>query len=175
MKIVGGVLLIAIGIKLLLPEDEGYADRPPKKNLMSAIKTIIMADFVMSLDNVIGIAAAAKGSMLLLVLGLLISIPLIMYGSTLILKLIQRFPIIITLGGALLGYVAGEMAVTDGAISAWVEANARTLHYVAPIFGALMVVAMGKLLAWRMRLRQKVFVDLARPDEQRSLHKNISE
>ena len=171
LKLVGGILLLGIGIRLLLPEDKDYVTRPPKENLMAAIKTIILADFVMSLDNVVGIAAAAKGNTLLLALGLLISIPLIMYGSTVILKLMQRFPIIITLGAALLGYVAGEMAVTDGAIVGWVEAQGRALHYVAPIACALLVVTAGKILAARMHRKQAEFVDLARSDEQ-PLHKN---
>lgn len=175
LKIVGGFLLVFIGIKLLLPEEQDYTSRPPNENLMAAIKTIILADFVMSLDNVIGIAAAAKGNMLLLVLGLLISIPLIMYGSTVILKLMQRFPIIITLGAALLGYVAGEMTVTDPAIAAWVEAQGQTLHYAAAAFGALLVVSVGKVLAARAHRKQKAFVDLARPDEQHPLHKNLGE
>lgn len=159
LKLVGSILLIWIGIKLLLPEDEGYIDRPPNENLIAAIKTIIMADFVMSLDNVIGIAAAAKGNMVLLTLGLLISIPLIIYSSTLILKLMQRFPVIIVLGGALLGYVAGEMAVTDPIIASQVKAYVPSLHYIAPLAGALLVVFVGKFLA--RRPRAQVLVDLA--------------
>jgi len=103
---------------------------------------------VMSLDNVIGVAAAAKGDLLLLVLGLVISIPLIIFGSTLILKLMNRFPIIITAGAALLGWVAGEMAVGDPAIKAALE-HVHWMHTVAPIAGAVIVVAVGKWLASR--------------------------
>lgn len=175
LKLIGSVLLLAIGIKLLLPEDEAYAERPPQENLIAAIKTIIVADFVMSLDNVIGIAAAAKGSTLLLVLGLLISIPLIMYGSRLILKLMHRFPVIITIGAALLGYVAGEMAVTDSVVAGWIETHAKSLHYIAPISAALLVVIVGKLWARRLSSKNKVLIDLARPDEQHALHKTKSD
>lgn len=175
LKLIGSVLLLAIGIKLLLPEDEGYAERPPQENLIAAIKTIIVADFVMSLDNVIGIAAAAKGSTLLLALGLLISIPLIMYGSTIILKLMHRFPVIITIGAALLGYVAGEMAVTDSVVAGWIETHAPSLHYIAPISAAILVVIVGKLWARRVSRKNQVLIDLARPDEQHALHKTKSD
>ena len=143
LKIMGAVLLFWIGIKMLIPED-GEPDLDGHQHLWSAIKTIIVADFVMSLDNVLGVAAAAKGNLVLLVLGLAISIPLIIYGSTVILKLMNRFPIIITLGGAVLGWVAGEMMITDPVVSGWVDSQAHWLHTAAPAFGALFVVAMGK-------------------------------
>ena len=104
--------------------------------MIAAIRTILIADLVMSLDNVIGVAAAAKGNITLLILGLLISIPLVIFGSTLLMKVMERWPIIVTIGAALLGWVAGEMAATDPAISAWVDANAAWLHYGAPILGA---------------------------------------
>jgi hypothetical protein len=103
----------------------------------------------MSLDNVLGVAAAAKGSLLLLILGLAISIPLIIYGSTFILKLMNRFPSIITIGGGVLGWVAGEMAIADPIVSPWVESNADWLHSMAPVIGALSVVAVGKSIAAR--------------------------
>ena len=95
----------------------------------------------------LGVAAAAKGNFVLLIIGLAISIPLIIYGSTFILKLMNRFPIIITLGGAVLGWVAGEMMVTDPVLSGWVESHAPLLHSVAPALGALLVVAIGKSIA----------------------------
>ena len=114
-----------------------------------AIKTIIVADFVMSLDNVLGVAAAAKGNVVLLVIGLAISIPLIIYGSTLILKLMNRFPIIITIGGGMLGWVAGEMLVTDPASRSWVDMNAHWLHTAAPVGATAGVVVAGKWLAAR--------------------------
>ena len=147
LKLIGAAALLWIGVGLLKGEDgeehlEGHA------NLTAAIKTIIVADLVMSLDNVIGVAAAAKGNVFLLVVGLVISIPLIIYGSTLILKLMGRFPVIITIGAGLLGWVAGEMAVSDPAISAWV-AQHHNLHTIAPVIGALLVVGTGKWLLSR--------------------------
>src|SRR6266481_7687201 len=112
LKLVGSLLLFWIGIKLLIPEDED-PDIKAHEHLMSAIKTILVADLVMSLDNVIAVAAAAGGSVVLLVLGLLISIPLVVFGATMLMKLMVRYPSIITIGAALIGYVAGEMLVTD--------------------------------------------------------------
>ncbi|MEQ1883024.1 MAG: TerC family protein, partial [Burkholderiales bacterium] len=117
----------------------------------AAIRTILIADLVMSLDNVIAVAAAAKGSIPLLVIGLAISIPLIIFGSTLILKLMDRFPVIITLGAALLGLVAGEMVIGDAVISGWINDNAGYLHYLAPAAGALLVVVVGKWIASRAK------------------------
>ena len=147
LKLLGAALLLWIGIGLLKGEDD-EEELEGHSGLMAAIKTIIIADLVMSLDNVIGVAAAAKGNLLLLVLGLVISIPLIIFGSTLILKLMNRFPIIITLGAALLGWVAGEMALSDPSIKAYVENN-HLLHTLAPAAGAVVVVVVGKWLARR--------------------------
>ena len=146
LKIVGAVLLGWIGIQMLIP-DEAEAEIDGHAQLWSAIKTIVVADFIMSLDNVLGVAAAAKGDVLLLILGLTISIPLIIYGSTFILKLMNRFPVIITAGGGVLGWVAGEMAITDPVVGPWVDGHAHWLHSVAPAMGALLVVAVGKSLA----------------------------
>jgi len=146
LKIIGGMLLGWIGIQLLIPDEQG-AELDGHSNLWAAIKTIVVADFVMSLDNVLGVAAAAKGNLLLLVIGLAISIPLIIYGSTVILKLMNRWPVIVTLGGGILGWVAGEMLVTDPAIGPWIDINATWLHTGAPIAGTLGVVAIGKWLA----------------------------
>jgi YjbE family integral membrane protein len=148
IKLGGAVLLLWIGVKLLVPED-GHGDLEGASNLMGAVKTILIADFVMSLDNVIAVAAAAKGSMSLLIIGLGVSIPLIIFGSAVLLKVMDRFPIIITIGGALLGYVAGDMAVHDGAIKGWIDASAPWLHTVAPAAGAIFVVALGKFIASR--------------------------
>lgn len=145
LKLIGAALLLWIGIGLLKGDDDDE-ELEGHSNLAGAIKTIVIADLVMSLDNVIGVAAAAKGNVLLLVLGLVISIPLIIFGSTLILKLMTRFPIIITLGAGLLGWVAGEMALSDPAINVW-AAQQHTLHIVAPVAGALLVIALGKYLA----------------------------
>jgi len=149
LKIIGSLLLLWIGIQLLLPEDEGGNDEEGGTKgggnpLLAAIRTILVADLVMSLDNVIGVAAAAKGNLPLLIIGLAISIPLIIFGSTVILKLMDRFPVIVTLGAALLGYVAGEMLVTDPALVHWVEFQASVLQHVVPIAGAIAVVVVGK-------------------------------
>jgi len=147
LKLIGAALLLWIGVGLLKgDDDEGNLEG--HSGLMAAIKTIIIADLVMSLDNVIGVAAAAKGNIVLLVLGLGISIPLIIYGSTIILKLMTRFPLIITLGAALLGWVAGEMAVSDPSIAAWTDAH-HSVHTIAPILGAVLVVIAGKWLGSR--------------------------
>lgn len=157
LKLIGAVLLLWIGVQLLLPE-EGEADIDGHDSMMAAIKTILIADLVMSLDNVIAVAAAAGDSVTLLVLGLAISIPLVIFGSTLLMKVMERFPIIITAGGALLGFVAGEMAVTDPALGDWMGAHFQLLdakpmfagmhlEVVVGLFGALLVVLIGKLLA----------------------------
>jgi YjbE family integral membrane protein len=151
LKLIGAALLLWIAVQLLLPETDGEGDNQATtgSNLFSAIKTILVADLVMSLDNVIGVAAAAKGSETLLVIGLAISIPLVVFASTLLLTLMTRYPIIITAGAALLGWVAGEMAISDPAVKAWVDANAAVLHYAAPVLGAIGVVVIGKMLAKR--------------------------
>ena len=153
LKIVGGLALLWIAVKLLVPEDEGDGDVASSSHLMGAIKTILIADLVMSTDNVIAVAAAAKGSIVLLVLGLLISIPLVVYGATMLMKLMERYPIIITLGAAILGWTAGEMMVTDPAVAGWVKANAAWLDtfYIAPAVGAVLVVVLGKWLAGRKK------------------------
>ena len=148
LKLVGGVLLVYIGVKMLIPDEEG-AHLDAHSKLWGAIKTIIVADFIMSLDNVLGVAAAAKGNVVLLILGLAISIPLIIYGSQIILKLMNRYPIIITVGGGILGWVAGEMAITDPVVAPWVEAHAHWMEEAAPVLGAVIVVAAGKWLGAR--------------------------
>lgn len=152
LKIVGALLLLWIAIQLLVPEDDGGEGQAKTYGSMfAAIRTIMIADLVMSLDNVIGVAAAAKGNVVLLVLGLAISIPLIVFGSTLILKVMDRFPIIITAGAALLGWIAGDMLPTDPAIAVWVKANLDWLISLrgAPIIGAALVVFIGTWLARR--------------------------
>jgi YjbE family integral membrane protein len=149
LKLVGAALLLWIGVGLM-KSDDGEEDMAGHSSLAAAIKTIVVADLVMSLDNVIGVAAAAKGNVALLVFGLVISIPLIIFGSTLILKLMGRFPVIITLGAGLLGWVAGEMAMTDPAIAGW-AANQHALHNAVPALGAVFVVAVGKWLTSRQQ------------------------
>ena len=142
LKLVGAALLLWIGVGLLTSDDDDGKIKGDA-NLWAAIKTIIIADFVMSLDNVIGVAAAAKGNVPLLVFGLVISIPLIIFGSTVILKLMTRFPMIVTLGAALLGWVAGEMAISDPSIADWAKDH-HAMHTVLPIIGAAGVVLFGK-------------------------------
>jgi YjbE family integral membrane protein len=146
LKLIGALLLAWIGIQMLIPDDD-EADIDAHAQLWSAIKTIIVADFIMSLDNVLGVAAAAKGSLLMLVIGLGLSIPLIIYGSTFILKLMNRVPAIVTLGGGVLGWVAGEMAIADPVVETVVRGNSEWLHSAAPLLGAVMVVVAGKAIA----------------------------
>ena len=163
LKIVGSVLLFWIAVKLMLPEEGGHGETVKSGNsLGSAIRTIVIADAVMSLDNVIAIAAASHGRVELLVLGLLISIPLIVYGSTLVLKALERFPLLITAGGALLGWIAGDVLVTDPVLVGWVEREASYLHdwYIAPIAGALIVVVIGVSLARSIEARRRQKLDL---------------
>ena len=143
VEIIGGLLLLWIGIGLLKGEGEQEDDgNQAKAGMMTAIRTILIADLVMSLDNVIAVAAAAKGDMLLLILGLAVSIPLVVFGSTLMIKLMERFPIIITLGAALIGWVAGETIMNDKLLHGFVEAY-PALHYVAAAAGAIAVVGLG--------------------------------
>ena len=149
LKLVGAALLLWIAVQLLVPGDEGEGHEGGTSTLAAAIKTILIADLVMSLDNVIAVAAAAKGNTLLLVLGLAISIPLVVFASRLLLVLMERFPVIITLGAALLGWVAGDMAVTDPVDRPWVDAEAAFLHWGAPLLCAIAVVVLGKWLAAR--------------------------
>jgi YjbE family integral membrane protein len=160
LKLVGSLLLFWIGVKLLIPE-EGDDDVPANDQLLAAIKTILIADLVMSLDNVIAVAAAAGGSVTLLILGLAISIPLVIFGATLLIKLMERFPVIITIGAGLIGWVAGEMLVADVALKGWFtgmgveyrEANpyvaGLSLEIIAGIVGIAFVVALGKWLGAR--------------------------
>ncbi|MBI2306494.1 MAG: YjbE family putative metal transport protein [Rhodocyclales bacterium] len=150
LKLVGALLLLWIAVQLLLPEEDGEGEGGSAiGGLGAAIRTILMADLVMSVDNVIAIAAAAKGNFALLIIGLAVSIPLVIFTSTFLLKLMERYPVIITLGAALLGWVAGEMAITDPLVADWINANAHWLHTAAPGAGAVLVVAVGKFLASR--------------------------
>ena len=144
LQLVGGVLLLWIGAQLLADEEEEEGESEHNGNLMVAIRTILIADLVMSLDNVIAVAAAAKGSMVLLILGLAISIPLVIFGSKIMIKLMDRFPVIVTLGAALIGWVGGETIVSDVALQSIVEAN-HWMHTAFPVLGAALVLAIGKL------------------------------
>jgi YjbE family integral membrane protein len=149
LEMIGSVLLIWIGIKLLAPGEEDEGDGKVSASFWDAVKTIIIADIVMSLDNVLGMAGAAKGHLGMLFLGMVITIPLILFGSALIMKLMERFPIFITFGAGLLGWVAGEMAIADPAIKQTIEAHAHYMEFVAPVIGAAAVVIAGRILAHR--------------------------
>jgi YjbE family integral membrane protein len=159
LKLAGSLLLFWIGVKLLIPEEDD-ANISASDNLIAAIKTILIADLVMSIDNVIAVAAAAQGSYTLLILGLAISIPLVIFGSTLLLHLMERWPVIITIGGGLLGFVAGEMLVTDPVLKdalaglgvAFDEAGkprvgGLSLEILCGLAGAAIVVGLGKWFA----------------------------
>jgi YjbE family integral membrane protein len=146
LKFVGGLLLFWIGYKLLMPQDDhGQVDAGA--NLMAAVRIVLIADAVMSLDNVLAVAAAAKGSVALLIIGLVISVPLVVYGATLLITLINRWPVIIPGGAALIGYIGAEVMITDLAIEPWIEANAHWLHDWGPLLGAVGLVAVGRFVA----------------------------
>lgn len=167
LKIVGAILLVWIGVKLLQPEPEDHAhDIGANTGLLAAIKTIIVADAVMSLDNVIAIAGAAKDSIGLVVFGLVISVPIIVWGSKLVMKLMDRFPVTIVIGAGLLGWIAGDMAVTDAVTKEWVNTQADYLYWFFPALMALTVVAVGKGLATRAQARRLPIVDLADQKDQ---------
>jgi len=157
LKLVGGALLIWIGVKLLLPGDEDeHGNLQGGTTLWSAIKTIIVADLVMSVDNVIAIAGAAQQAdpdhqMGLVIFGLIVSIPLIVWGSTLVLRLLERYPLVITLGGALLGWIAGGMMITDIVTVDAIGEPGAVLRYAAAIAGAVLVVVLGKVLGARRK------------------------
>jgi YjbE family integral membrane protein len=153
LKIVGGVLLLWIGVKLIADDGGEGHEVHASNQLFSAVRTIVIADLVMSLDNVIGVAAAAKGSLVLLVFGLVVSIPLVIVGSQLIMKAIERFPILVMAGGGLLGYVAGEMAVTDNAAAAWINAHAHWLHWALPVGCILLVIGVARFMKMRAAAR----------------------
>jgi YjbE family integral membrane protein len=156
LKLVGALLLVWIGVKLLVPEDEGEHDNiKASDKLWGAVKTVIIADLVMSIDNVIAIAGAAQGAgekhqLPLVIFGLLVSIPIIVWGSQLVLKLMDRFPMIITLGGMLLGWIAGTMAHTDPGIAAYLP-EGKTWNYAFGVAGAVLVLAIGTLMQKRGR------------------------
>ncbi|KNZ33299.1 MAG: membrane protein [Methylibium sp. NZG] len=158
LKLVGAVLLVWIGIKLLVPDEDAHGEIEASDKLWAAIKTIIVADLVMSVDNVIAIAGAAEGAggdhkMPLVIFGLLVSIPIIVWGSQLVLKLMDRFPMIITIGGMLLGWIAGTMAVTDPAVVKYFGALPPNTSLIAGVAGALLVLAIGRWLQRRARSR----------------------
>ena len=151
LRLIGGVLLLWIGIKLLTEQadDDLEGKIAEKGSLLGAIQTIIIADFVMSLDNALAIAAAAKGSMFLVVFGLVVSVPIIIGGSAIILKMMERYPIIITLGAGLLGWLGGDLIANDKINATILPAIIIQSPWIAAIAGAGIVVGLGSLLAAR--------------------------
>jgi YjbE family integral membrane protein len=158
LRLIGSALLFWIAVQLLVPEEEEDGRSEGGGSLLAAVRTILVANLVMSLDNVLGVAAVAEGRVALLVAGLGISIPVIVFGSTLVLKLMTRFPVIITFGAALLGWVAGDMLVSDPVVAPFVVSRLAWTHVQLPLdidfnlvqaLGASMVIVVGRILASR--------------------------
>ncbi|MCC2596363.1 TerC family protein [Pusillimonas sp. MFBS29] len=156
LKIVGALLLVWVGIKLLIPDEDAHGNVKSGTTVWAAVKTILIADFVMSLDNVIAIAGVAQGAnpdhqLGLVIFGLVVSVPIIIWGSTLVLKLIDRYPSVVTFGAALLGWIAGGMLVTDIVIVEQFGEPSGTVKLAAEVAGAVLIVLVGRLLAKRKR------------------------
>jgi YjbE family integral membrane protein len=148
LQVVGGLLLLYIGVQLLAENEDEEGGNSAQGGMWAAVRTILIADLVMSLDNVIAVAAAAQGSNLLLILGLAISIPLVIFGSTLMIKLMERYPVIVMLGAALIGWVGGETIASDQLFKDYIAAQ-HWLLYVAAALGAMTVVGLGRYLEKR--------------------------
>ena len=153
LKLLGGLALLYIGANLMSEEAEQHDRDAQPIGVATAVRTILVADLVMSLDNVLAVAAAAQGNTVLLIVGLAVSIPLIVFGSTLILKVMERFPVIIVAGAALLGWLAGEMMLTDPAIHGWFADLSEAAVRTGGVVGAVLVVIVGKLLQRRAKSR----------------------
>ena len=151
LKLIGSALLLWIGVKLLSDGDEGEGGIKSHSSMFDAIKTILIADLVMSLDNVIAVAAAAKGDWVLVMIGLAISIPLIIYASTILIKVMEKYPVVITIGAALIGWVAGEMAWDEKVLKPFTSQYPQWFEYLAAAAGTLFVVGIGKALTARQR------------------------
>lgn len=167
-KIAGAILLFWMGIQLLLPDgDEGRHDMPARMSLWAALKTIVVADFIMSLGNVVAVAGAARGDMTLVVLGLLVSIPIIAWCSGLALELMERFPSVTTLGGALLGYIGGDMLTRDAAVVDWLGAHAAWVErYPVPgLVGASFVAGTAVVIAGLTRANAHASIEVVSTDE----------
>ena len=162
LRLGGALLLLWIGVRMLLDGgDDHDAVAASPASAWAAIRTILMADFVMSLDNVLGVAAAARGELTLLIVGLIISIPLIVFGSALILRIMDRFPILVTLGAGLIGYVAGEMLVDEPVVEGWLPVTEPLVAHGLPVAGAVLVMLVGHLLAARSaRVRGQQVLEL---------------
>jgi YjbE family integral membrane protein len=168
LKLIGSGLLFWIALQLMIPGEDSREKIGGRDHLFAAIRTILLADLLMSLDNVIAVAAAAKGDTTLLIIGLAISIPLVVFGSTLVLRLMDRLPVVIELGAALLGCVAGEMLVTDPVLEPWFAATeVFWLGDVIPLLAGILVLVVGQWLAARKAGRRPhELIDLADDDEQ---------
>ena len=167
LKVGGGLMLLYIGVKLVLPEGEADGSGvAATSHVWSAIRTILVADAVMSLDNVVAIAAAAHGRAMLIALGLAISIPLIVFGSQIVLKILNRMPILVVLGAGLLGWIAGEIMVSDAAILPFLPYDEHRTAAIAKPALALLVMTVGTVLARRTKAKRATPVDLA-PEEMR--------
>lgn len=153
LQVVGGLLLLWIAIKLL-KGDDGKENITAGDSMLAAIKTIIVADFIMSLDNVVAVAGASGGHIILIILGLLISVPIIVWGSQVLMKLMNRFPIIVTIGAAILGYTAGELMLADKVVGGYIEHNFPIGHYTIPLTYAILVVLVGLVLNRRKTAEQ---------------------
>jgi YjbE family integral membrane protein len=151
LQLVGGAVLVWIGVRLIADDHGGGHEVHASDRLFSAVKTVIVADLVMSVDNVIAVAGAAKGSLLPLIFGLVVSIPLVVVGSQLIMNLLERFRWLVLAGGGLIGYIAGEIATEDTAVKPWIGAHAPALHDIVPTLGAAVVLAAGVWLVRRNR------------------------
>ena len=163
LEIAGSLMLAWIGIKLLAAEEEGDDGGVEQKStLAAAIRTIIIADMIMSLDNVLAMAGAAKGHLWMLIVGLVITVPVILFGSALLMKLMERFPVFVLIGAGLIGWVAGEMIISDPSIKEWVDTNAEFLHWVSPIAFTAVVIGTGKVLE-RISARKGKSPDIALP------------
>lgn len=153
LKLIGGLLLLWIAVKLVVDETD-HAKVKASGSIWNAVQTIAIADAVMSLDNVVAIAAAAKGSMPLIIFGLVISIPLVVFGSTMLLKLIERFPVLVWAGAGLLGWVAGDITSDDPELAGWFGSNAAALeHWLPPAF-AVLVLGVAFVLTLRAKARE---------------------
>ena len=158
LKLVGSLLLVWIAIKLLVPEEGGGAHAIEGEDrgagsLWNAVRTVVIADAVMSFDNVISVAAAAKGSVPLLAIGIAISIPLMVIGAQMMLWLLDRFPWLMVAGSGLLGWIAGELAISDPIVDDWLGHPDALVHYGVAAACAVFVMAFGTWLARRQEQR----------------------
>jgi YjbE family integral membrane protein len=156
LQLAGGVLLIWIALKLIRQETGAEEHVRSGTTLWEAIWVIIVADVVMSLDNVLAVAAAAHGDLFLVIFGIALSLPLVVWGSGILARLMNRYPWIIWLGGGILGYVAGEMILKDRVVHAWLGGVADTLHYPLPVGLAVTITVLGWWFAQGHRRRKKI-------------------